>query len=330
MSINSGPGASDLTRIPGIGPRLAEQLGRAGITTLARLAVATPEEIRAACGPRLGAEPHARKWIDDARLLVQEHGESTTRSEDRTEQTEHRTERRTERRTEDRTAAPATMPPPQAASSRRTFTIEVRVEGSPPRTAATRVTHLETQQRDAWPGWDPQRLLQFVEGHLDTSDGPVTPPESAALQPEVARHDEEDEEDEPRDAAPSAPNLVVHRFGVLRATTLHTHAGAVVARVRINRAELGLPAGAAVVQVDLLGRSPGFARARVLRQGTFDLPVDGAVDAVLHGHPSGQQPPLEISAAVRVLLDRPLGQGPAGLGTSLLELMPHDESSEGV
>jgi hypothetical protein len=34
----------------------------------------------------------------------------------------------------------------------------------------TRVTHIQTQTEEAWPGWDETRLLEFIIGYTDTPE----------------------------------------------------------------------------------------------------------------------------------------------------------------
>jgi predicted flap endonuclease-1-like 5' DNA nuclease len=66
------PRPDDLTRIEGIGPRIAEKLAQAGITTYAGLALTPPERLKAVlakAGPRFRlARPQT--WPEQAALLA--------------------------------------------------------------------------------------------------------------------------------------------------------------------------------------------------------------------------------------------------------------------
>lgn len=68
------PAADDLTRMKGVGPRLAERLGSVGITSFAQLAALTPEEADA-LDARLGdfqGRIHRDRWIEQASFLAKE------------------------------------------------------------------------------------------------------------------------------------------------------------------------------------------------------------------------------------------------------------------
>jgi len=64
----------DLTRMKGVGPRLAERLASVGITSFAQLAALTPEEANA-LDARLGdfqGRIHRDRWIEQASFLAKE------------------------------------------------------------------------------------------------------------------------------------------------------------------------------------------------------------------------------------------------------------------
>lgn len=70
----AAPAADDLTRMKGVGPRLAERLGSVGITSFAQLAALTPEEADA-LDARLGdfqGRIHRDRWIEQASFLANE------------------------------------------------------------------------------------------------------------------------------------------------------------------------------------------------------------------------------------------------------------------
>lgn len=68
----AAPAADDLTRMKGVGPRLAERLGSVGITSFAQLAALTPEEADA-LDAKLGdfqGRIHRDRWIEQASFLA--------------------------------------------------------------------------------------------------------------------------------------------------------------------------------------------------------------------------------------------------------------------
>lgn len=68
----AGPAADDLTRMKGVGPRLAEKLGSVGVTSFAQLAVLSPEEADA-LDAKLGdfqGRIHRDRWIEQAGFLA--------------------------------------------------------------------------------------------------------------------------------------------------------------------------------------------------------------------------------------------------------------------
>jgi len=69
-----GPAADDLTRMKGVGPRLAERLASVGITRFAQLAALTPQEADT-LDARLGdfqGRIHRDRWIEQASFLAKE------------------------------------------------------------------------------------------------------------------------------------------------------------------------------------------------------------------------------------------------------------------
>jgi hypothetical protein len=50
-----------------------------------------------------------------------------------------------------------------------TFVVELLLAGDD-RIRRTRVTHVQTQAEEAWPGWDGPRLLEFIVAHSDAPE----------------------------------------------------------------------------------------------------------------------------------------------------------------
>jgi hypothetical protein len=227
------------------------------------------------------------------------------------------------------------QPDPGRLLPRRTFTIEVRVDGDAEsesgQVLATRVVHLETQHAQAWPGWSRARLVDFLETRIgvagpehgrpageptaaeDTAAGTESAGAAAALAPPPAAGA----------GGPPSPALAVHRFGLLKAAAPATGRGETAARLRLVPADLDLPARrSAVAQVELFARPAGPGRAEMLDARVIDLTTGGAVDVVLRGRLPDRDPPFTVFATVRVLVDQPSGRPSEGVGSATLELAP--------
>lgn len=188
---------------------------------------------------------------------------------------------------------------------RRTFTVEVWVDGETDRVVATRVVHLETRVAAAWPGWSRSRLLGFLENRASLAgrQDPATRPAGTGR-------------------ATDPTGLVLHRFGLLTVAEPVTRGGAVSARLRLDPAGLDLPAGlTAVAHVELIARPIGAGRPAVVDVRVIDL-TEGAVDVVLGGRLPDREPPFAVQAAVRVLVDQPSGPPREGLGGASLRVVP--------
>ncbi len=283
----------DLTQIAGIDPPIAAQLRDADIHTVDQLAQATVDQVLAACGSNVPATD-AQAWIEQAAELVG--------------------------------AAEAADEPPvdHRPHPRRTFTVEVRIDSETSKVLATRVVHLETQDAHTWQGWNSERLLEILETRIGVA-GPAKEP---TPEPETTTTADREPEPEPQPPAvdhtapASPPTLPVHRFGVVKAARLATSTGETAARLRLDPADLDLPAGqTAAARIQLLARPVGRGRAVVLDEQTLDLPTDRPLDAVLHTRLPNQDPPFTISATVRVMVDQPAGQPREGLGAATLDLV---------
>ncbi|MCU0502942.1 MAG: DUF4332 domain-containing protein [Anaerolineae bacterium] len=67
-------GRDDLTLIRGVGPKFANLLAAAGITTFAALAAATPEELQEAIDPPTWQKPDYAGWIAEAKVWDKQRG----------------------------------------------------------------------------------------------------------------------------------------------------------------------------------------------------------------------------------------------------------------
>ncbi len=122
----TGQSGDDFRKIAGIGPVRARQLWAAGILTYEDLARRTPEEIAAVLAGISAEHIASQNWTGRARELA--------------------------------------APPPEPSVPRQhyaAFHIEFLLE-SDNRVRRTKVRHHQTDARDAWPGWDEERLLSFL------------------------------------------------------------------------------------------------------------------------------------------------------------------------
>jgi predicted flap endonuclease-1-like 5' DNA nuclease len=287
------PAEDDLTQVAGISPPIAARLRDADIRTVDQLAQATVDQILAACGSDVSATD-AQAWIEQAADLV---GAAEAAGE---------------------------PPPDHRPHSRRTFTVEVRIDSETSKVLATRVVHLETQDAHTWQGWDSKRLLKILETRI----GVAEPAEEPTPEPEAATTVDREPVPEPQPPAvdhtapASPPTPPVHRFGVVKAARLATSTGEAAARLRLDSADLDLPGGqTAAARIQLLARPVGRGRAVVLDEQTCDLPTDRPLDAVLPVRLPDQDPPFAISAAIWVMIDQPAGQPREDLGSATLDLI---------
>jgi hypothetical protein len=174
QSSSTGPSGDDFRKIDGIGRVLERRLWDAGILTYGDLGQRTPEEIAALLPPTAGISAEriaSQDWTGQARELA-----------------EH---------------------PPEASVPRQhyaAFHIEFLLE-SDNSVRGTRVHHHQTDAREAWAGWDEEKLLTFLRDRIPLPAA-ATPagapgPEPAQTQPgEPAQAQAEDQE--PGDAEPAS------------------------------------------------------------------------------------------------------------------------------
>jgi hypothetical protein len=172
----AGRSGDDFRKIDGIGRVFEQRLWDAGIFTYDDLARRTPEEIAAVLAPMAGISP--------------EHIASQARE--------------------------LAGPPPQASAPRQhyaAFHVEFLLE-SDNSVRRTKVHQHQTDARDAWPGWDAERLLSFLRDRIPLPAA-ATPADAPGVEPAQAQADEpaQAQADEPGPASvepapagqPSAP-----------------------------------------------------------------------------------------------------------------------------
>ena len=127
-SSSGGRSGDDFRKIDGIGPVFEQRLWDAGIFTYDDLARRTPEEIAAVLAPMAVISPE--RIANQARELA--------------------------------------GPPPEESVPRQhyaAFHVEFLLE-SDNSVRRTKVLHHQTDARDAWPGWDEERLLSFLRDRI--------------------------------------------------------------------------------------------------------------------------------------------------------------------
>jgi len=153
----------DFQQIPGIGAATERRLHDAGILSYQDLAARSPEQIAASLAGMAGLSPAriaSQNWAGRAREL----------------------------------AGPAGPPLPSEPDQRYTsFHIELLLDVDDS-VRRTRVHHHQTDADEAWPGWDEERLLALLRGHIPPlaagqhagAAGPQSPAEPPATRPEAA------------------------------------------------------------------------------------------------------------------------------------------------
>jgi len=159
-SSSTGRPGDDFRKIDGVGRRFEQRLWDAGIFTYRDLAQRTPEEIAAVLAPMAGISPE--------RISSQARGLAGS--------------------------------PPEAPVPRQhyaAFHLEFLLE-SDNSVRRTKVHQHQTDARDAWPGWDEERLLSFLRDRIPLPAVPA-PADAPGTEPADAQTGDQ----EPADAGPA-------------------------------------------------------------------------------------------------------------------------------
>jgi len=143
-SSRAGRSGDDFRKIDGIGRVLEQRLWDAGIFTYNDLARRTPEEIAAVLAPMAGVSPE--RIASQARELA---------------------------------GSPPEAPVPRQHYA--AFHVEFLLE-SDNSVRRTKVHQHQTDARDAWPGWDEERLLSFLRDRIPVPAA-ATPADEPGLEP---------------------------------------------------------------------------------------------------------------------------------------------------
>ena len=143
-SSSAGRPGDDFRKIDGIGRRFEQRLWDAGIFTYRDLAQRTQEEIAAVLAPMAGISPE--RIASQARELA---------------------------------GSPPEAPVPRQHYA--AFHVEFLLE-SDNSVRRTKVHQHQTDARDAWPGWDEERLLSFLRDRIPLPAAPA-PADTPAAEP---------------------------------------------------------------------------------------------------------------------------------------------------
>jgi hypothetical protein len=160
-SSSTGRPGDDLRKIDGVGRRFEQRLWDAGIFTYRDLAQRSPEEIAAVLAPMAGISPE--RIASQARELA---------------------------------GSPPEAPVPRQHYA--AFHVEFLLE-SDNSVRRTKVHQHQTDARDAWPGWDEERLLSFLRERIPLPAAPA-PADAPAAEPAQAQTGDQ----EPADVGPAA------------------------------------------------------------------------------------------------------------------------------
>jgi hypothetical protein len=167
-SSGAGRSGDDLRKIDGVGRRFEQRLWDAGIFTYEDLAQRTPEEIAAVLAPMAAISPE--RIASQARELA---------------------------------GSPPEAPVPRQHYA--AFHVEFLLE-SDNSVRRTKVHQHQTDARDAWSGWDEERLLSFLRDRIPLPAA-ATPADATGIEP-IEAHTEEPTQAEIIDQEPASAEPV--------------------------------------------------------------------------------------------------------------------------
>jgi hypothetical protein len=262
----------DLKALRGIGPKVEARLKRGGIKDLGQLARTPVNELAALLSGLHGKFDADRivreRWLEQAAALAAVPGV-------------------------DGEAAGEAKP------VRHSFTVEVRLPLADRDVVSSKVVHVQTGDEETWTGWDPPRLVAFIEDRSRIRSGPepAVPRLSPAPQDKARPAPEEglpsgtaNEQGVPKPARAGALRAYAIVAGS-RAAVIGGRTGAVTATLTFDSAPLGLPASeTASVRAEVF--------ARQLAAGGSIL-VGDSQGMLGQGRPFRLVVPCDLSAASR-------------------------------
>jgi hypothetical protein len=310
VSMGRAPDHGDLKTVRGIGPKVEARLKSAGIKDLGELARTPVNELAAVLAGlpgKFGTDRIVReRWLAQAAALAASCAAAELNGD-----------------------AAATAGP-----VRHSFTVEVRMPLADRDIVSSKVVHVQTADEETWTGWDPGRIVAFIEdrSRVRRAASPAVRPGTGSgpepgQQPEMdtgpqpgqspgtppAPRPEEQPGPAPTGPAPKpasenrsdAKAVVLHTYAMVPTSgpgTIGSRTGAVTATLTFDPATLGLsPGEVATVRADVF--------ARQLPTGG-SVPVGGALATVSPRERvrldipcglSAVRPPATLFAVVRVL-----------------------------
>jgi hypothetical protein len=265
---------ADFVRIEGIGRMTAASLRAMGLRTFDDLAAASAEELAARWegkGRPTAARIRKEGWLEQAARLAE--GDALDGVE-------------------------------PGGPTRRRFTVELRIDDSAGTVLATRAAAVDGSAARTWPGWQPQRLVEFLGQGLPDAALPGGNEPGGNEPGENGRRDVTSGEGGESGDKEAGGFRGVHAFAVVAAPEQWPGGSAVTATIRLDAAGLGLrPPQRAVVLVDLCCRSGAGTFPRLLQSHRCELNPDGSTMIELPlGLPEGS--PMTVFAALRVLVEQ--------------------------
>jgi len=263
MAASDSVDQGDLKKVKGIDVRVEARLKDAGITTLERLARTPVNELAAVLDGLPGKFDADRitreEWLPQAVALAVT------------------------------PATPAGEPEP-AKLVRHNFTVEVRLDIAGRDIVSSKIVHVQTGDEAAWAGWEPDRVVAFIEDRAGTRSA------------------------EPTIEPVPETGLALHTFAMVSASgAAFTAAGPIAAILSFDARTLGLPADQPVrAKVDIYARRPPPGKSLLARSTVADISPAGLVQIQVPSHLPGTQTMADVFAAVQLLAAVPAGRRPTG------------------
>lgn len=260
MAASDSVDQGDLKKVKGIGARVEARLKGAGITTLEQLARTPVNELAALLDGLPGKFDADRitreEWLPQAAALA---------------------------------VTPAGEPEP-AKLVRHNFTVEVRLDIAGRDIVSSKIVHVQTGDEAAWAGWEPDRVVAFIEDRAGTRSA------------------------EPTIEPVPETGLALHTFAMVPASgAAFTAAGPIAAILSFDARTLGLPAGQPVrAKVDIYARRPPPGKSLLAGSTVADVSPAGLVQIQVPCHLPVTQALADVFAAVRLLAAVPAGRRPTG------------------
>ena len=261
----------NLKQVRGIGARVEARLKGAGITTLERLARTPVNELAAVLEGLPGKFDADRitreEWLPQAAALA---------------------------------VAPSAEAEP-AKVVRHNFTVEVRLDMAGRDIVSSKIVHVQTGDEATWAGWEPERLVAFIEDRAGTRAA------GATIEPESERPPE-------KRTGAGEPDLTLHTFASVPASGFAFTAGqAVMAVLSFETQTLDLPADQLIrVKVDVYAHRPPPGKSLLAGSAVADVRPSGLVRLQVPCHLPATQPQADVFAVVQVFAAARAGPTPSG------------------